>query len=43
MKELGLKYGCNPHQKPARLFMERSELPLEVLNGSRGTSTTSTR
>ena len=36
MKELSLKYGCNPHQKPARLFMEQGELPLEVLNGQPG-------
>ncbi len=36
MKELALKYGCNPHQKPARLFMEQGELPLEVLNGQPG-------
>ena len=33
MTELELKYGCNPNQKPARIFMERGELPLEVLNG----------
>lgn len=33
MKELLLKYGCNPHQKPARVYAERGELPLEALNG----------
>ena len=36
MKELELKYGCNPNQKPARLFMEEGELPLEVLSGRPG-------
>jgi len=36
MKELALKYGCNPHQKPARLYMESGELPVEVLNGQPG-------
>ena len=36
MKELSLKYGCNPNQKPARIFMENGELPLEVLNGRPG-------
>ena len=36
MTELELKYGCNPNQKPARIFMERGELPLEVLNGKPG-------
>ena len=36
MKELELKYGCNPNQKPARIFMEGGELPLEVLNGKPG-------
>ena len=34
MKELELKYGCNPNQKPARVFSE--ELPFEVLNGRPG-------
>ena len=33
MKEYQLKYGCNPNQKPARIFMENGELPVEVLNG----------
>ena len=36
MKELPLKYGCNPHQKPARIYMERGDLPVEVLNGQAG-------
>jgi len=37
MKELELKYGCNPNQKPSRIFMENgSELPIEVLNGRPG-------
>ena len=36
MTELELKYGCNPNQKPARIFMENGELPLEVLNGKPG-------
>ena len=36
MKELELKYGCNPNQKPARLSMDQGELPLEVLNGRPG-------
>ena len=31
--EIQLKYGCNPNQKPSRIFMEGGELPLEVLNG----------
>ena len=36
MKELELKYGCNPNQKPARIFMTEGELPIEVLNGRPG-------
>ena len=36
MKELELKYGCNPNQKPARIFMENGELPVKVLNGKPG-------
>lgn len=36
MKELALKYGCNPNQKPARVFMEEGELPIEVLSGRPG-------
>ncbi|MCR4689223.1 MAG: phosphoribosylaminoimidazolecarboxamide formyltransferase [Saccharofermentans sp.] len=35
--EMALKYGCNPNQKPSRIFMENgSELPIEVLNGKPG-------
>lgn len=37
MNELELKYGCNPNQKPSRIYMEDgSELPIEVLNGRPG-------
>ncbi len=36
MKELALKYGCNPNQKPSRIFMEEGELPIRVLNGRPG-------
>lgn len=36
MKELSLKYGCNPNQKPSRIFMEEGELPVEVLSGQPG-------
>ncbi|MBB5218677.1 MULTISPECIES: phosphoribosylaminoimidazolecarboxamide formyltransferase [Treponema] len=36
MKEIELKYGCNPNQKPARVFMEDGDLPLTVLNGKPG-------
>ena len=36
MKELTLKYGCNPNQKPSKIFMEEGQLPLEVLNGRPG-------
>ena len=36
MKELELKYGCNPNQKPSRLYMEEGELPVTVLNGKPG-------
>ena len=36
MKELQLKYGCNPNQKPSRIFMKEGELPIEVLNGRPG-------
>ena len=35
-KELELKYGCNPNQKPSRIFMQQGELPIEVLNGRPG-------
>ena len=37
MKEFELKYGCNPNQKPARIFMENGgDLPIEILNGKPG-------
>lgn len=36
MKELELKYGCNPNQKPSRIFMEDGELPIQVLCGKPG-------
>ena len=36
MKELQLKYGCNPNQKPARVYMENGDLPISVLNGRPG-------
>ena len=36
MTELELKYGCNPNQKPSRIFMAEGELPIEVLNGRPG-------
>ena len=36
MKALALKYGCNPNQKPSRIFMTEGELPIEVLNGRPG-------
>lgn len=36
MKELELKYGCNPNQKPAKIFMAEGELPVQVLNGRPG-------
>lgn len=36
MKELALKYGCNPNQKPSRIFITEGELPIEVLNGRPG-------
>ena len=43
-KELQLKYGCNPNQKPSRIFMEEGELPIEVLGGRPGyVSSTSLR
>jgi len=34
MRELAIKYGCNPHQKPARIYRKNGELPLEILNGT---------
>ena len=37
MNEFQLKYGCNPNQKPSRIFMEDgSDLPVEILNGRPG-------
>lgn len=36
MKELELKYGCNPNQKPSRIYTEEGELPIQVLNGKPG-------
>ena len=36
MKEMELKYGCNPNQKPSRVFMKEGELPITVLNGRPG-------
>ena len=35
-QELELKYGCNPNQKPARIYREQGELPVKVLNGKPG-------
>ena len=36
MRELEFKYGCNPNQKPSRIYMEEGELPIKVLNGKPG-------
>ncbi|MBQ7637144.1 MAG: phosphoribosylaminoimidazolecarboxamide formyltransferase, partial [Lachnospiraceae bacterium] len=36
MKEMELKYGCNPNQKPSKVYMEGGELPITVLNGRPG-------
>lgn len=36
MKEIQLKYGCNPNQKPSKVFMKEGELPIEILNGKPG-------
>lgn len=36
MNELELKYGCNPNQKPSRIFMKGGHLPIEVLGGKPG-------
>ena len=36
MKELELKYGCNPNQKPSRIYVQDGELPIEVLSGRPG-------
>ena len=35
-KEIALKYGCNPNQKPARIYLNNQELPVTVLNGKPG-------
>ena len=39
MQEYELKYGCNPNQKPARIFMKEGELPIKVLNAEPDIST----
>jgi phosphoribosylaminoimidazolecarboxamide formyltransferase/IMP cyclohydrolase len=36
MNEIKLKYGCNPNQKPAKIFAREGELPIKILNGSAG-------
>ncbi len=36
MKELQLKYGCNPNQKPSKVFMQNSDLPFEIISGNPG-------
>ena len=36
MMEMQLKYGCNPNQKPARIFIDSENLPIKVLNGNPG-------
>lgn len=36
MKEMELKYGCNPNQKPSKIFVENGELPIVILNGRPG-------
>ncbi|MCD8210751.1 MAG: phosphoribosylaminoimidazolecarboxamide formyltransferase [Prevotella sp.] len=36
MNELELKYGCNPNQKPSRIYLDEGELPIEVINGRPG-------
>lgn len=36
MKELKLKYGCNPNQKPAKIFAREGDLPIKIINGSAG-------
>ena len=36
MNEIQLKYGCNPNQKPSRIYMQNGELPIKVLNGRAG-------
>ena len=41
-RELTLRYGMNPHQKPARVFVTQGELPVEVVSGAPGFITCST-
>ena len=36
MDFIELKYGCNPHQKPSRIYVDSGKLPIEVLNGTPG-------
>ena len=36
MNSMQLKYGCNPNQKPSRIYIENGDLPIEVLNGNPG-------
>ena len=36
MQEYELKYGCNPNQKPSRIYMQDGEHPIKVLNGRAG-------
>ena len=36
MQEYELKYGCNPNQKPSRIYMENGDLPITVVNGRAG-------
>ena len=36
MREFELKYGCNPNQKPSKVYMQDGELPIEILNGRPG-------
>ena len=36
MKEYELKYGCNPNQKDAKIYIKKGELPIEILNGRPG-------
>ena len=36
MRECELKYGCNPNQKPSKIYMENGELPIKILNGKPG-------
>ena len=38
MQEYELKYGCNPNQKPSRIYMQNGELPIKVLCGRAGLS-----